>query len=372
LCGGISGGVAGKNQGRLFYLRDIVVLLHACNQELNRQTHPVAWSVEIFLSREIGSLAVPMFFVISGFLLGWYFLPPMGAWYRRLLKRRFFSLCVPYLLWCAIAAVTLLPFTILGNHLSGRELVHNTCLADASWSVTNLLRIFGGDLFGFPVNGPLWYVRNLLLLLLISPVLLWSMKRRLVGVVLCGMLGIAFCLHDCIPRSYWQFFESGFSLRGLFFYYLGMLCAVHDWKFTVSVWAQYAVIGGWLVLAGVGTWMLAGGERVLFFSIVQKVVNLAGVAGMWMLYDRIPGAGRIAAWPVSGSAFFLYACHCIILGTLFCNRSTQGMQRILGPSSELLVYAAKVAVTLTVVLLAAELLRRFLPRFYSLLTGGRG
>ena len=76
------GNLRKKIRGISFICASLIVLLHAYNQNLDRQVQPLAWSVEIFLSREIGSLAVPMFFVISGFLLAWYFLPPMGTWYR--------------------------------------------------------------------------------------------------------------------------------------------------------------------------------------------------------------------------------------------------------------------------------------------------
>ncbi|MEA4862235.1 MAG: acyltransferase [Victivallaceae bacterium] len=349
-----------------------VVLLHAYNQSLDGASHPVAAFVETLFSRELCSVAVPMFFMISGFLLARNFIPPIGTWYCGTVKKRVRSLLAPYLLWCTIYALTVLPFTVFGNYLSGRAIIHNTCLTEPLLSVENIFRIYGSDLFGFPADGPLWYVRNLMMLVLISPLLLWVRRRR-AGIILCLVLGLLFCFQDWIPDPYWQFFESGFSLRGIFFCAVGMFLGLHPISFAPSGRGVLLMLAVWLGLSAWGTCLLlyARSSAPDFLRLVHRVAIFPGLASIWFAYEQLPVFRGLAYRRRAKYSFFLYAVHFGLMGILFCRRLESAVRSIIGEYSELPLYILRFAVTLTVALLAAHLLNRFSTRMYSRLSGGR-
>lgn len=117
------------------------------------------------LTRMITINAVPMFFFISGFL---FFLKKdiyMNKW-----KKRFKSLVIPYFIWCIVGF--LIPFVfqqILGlEHLFKGGAGHLKLIADFdSW---DYLRMFWNIRDGAPILSTLWFLRNLIIMVALTPV----------------------------------------------------------------------------------------------------------------------------------------------------------------------------------------------------------
>lgn len=113
------------------------------------------------ISHNLGKIAVPCFFIISGY----YFFSklessPKISWYANQWKKRFYSLCLPYIIWniCLIAAI------LLKNYLFGKiGLGHDVFLEqikETNWHVL---------LWTYPINYPLWYIRDLICMTLLTP-----------------------------------------------------------------------------------------------------------------------------------------------------------------------------------------------------------
>ena len=159
-----------------FFSACCIVLLHAFENSLKDSApQATAWIMVLF-SRVMTSFAVPLFFVISGYLFARKTDFSRAGWYPALLKKRAKTLLVPYVAWCTIYACTYIPFVVLGNHLAGRNLVFNTCLREPLLSPRNILCIYGLDFPVPPSAGALWYVRNLILLFLLAPLIVPVMK----------------------------------------------------------------------------------------------------------------------------------------------------------------------------------------------------
>ena len=349
-----------------------VVVLHAYDRSLAAGNSLTAWIVTL-VGWTLPTFAVPIFFAISGYLLG----VKSGngtraGWYPQALRKRVRSLFVPYLIWCTVYVLTVVPFAMVGNHLAGRSLVQNTHLHEPVLSWWNLPCIYGADMSGFPANGVLWYVRNLLLLVLIAPPLVRIMLSRLAGGAVLAASGVMFFLHDWMPASCWQFFETGFSLRGLFFFSLGLYVAAHPVDR-----ASFRRVRPLLPVVWVGASLLftyfrlnpdeasLAGQRLL-----AKAINLTGVGAVWVAYDFVPSLRGLSRRSFAGDSFFLYAAHLGIILTVFCARFQDILAaRLHVPALGL--FALRFIVPILLSLAAAELLKRHCPKAYALLTGGR-
>lgn len=116
----------------------------------------------------ICSVAVPAFFFISGYL----FCPVKFSWqvYGEKLKRRIHTLLIPYMAWNLIALLVLIV-----PHFH-----------DFDYSPTNVLAVFVDCRYSFlhttggsPIDYPLWYIRDLMVCCVLSPLFYatWGLKR---------------------------------------------------------------------------------------------------------------------------------------------------------------------------------------------------
>lgn len=106
-----------------------------------------------FLTGGLARSAVPYFAMISGFFLFSQFSEHRS--YGKLLRSRFFTLLLPYIL----AATIIFLSVALGKLLNG-----NT-------SFLNIKEVFYG-IFITPLSGQFWFLRDLCVLVVISPLLL--------------------------------------------------------------------------------------------------------------------------------------------------------------------------------------------------------
>lgn len=109
-----------------------------------------------------GKLSVPIFLLISGYLFfreGSYVLTK-ELWTTKL-KKRISSLLVPYLLWNFIGYI----IYALQAGFSFDDFFNSFWVIDIPGR--------GGS---SPIDGPLWYVRNLMIMVVISPIIAYMIK----------------------------------------------------------------------------------------------------------------------------------------------------------------------------------------------------
>ena len=123
----------------------------------------------------IAKIAVPTFFMISGYL----FFFNIKKWdileYRRKLKSRVSSLLIPYLLWNAIPIIggILLNIFIAIAHgmplfAQAKEFLHSIGWLNAFWNVSD----------GHPYVVPLWYIRDLMICCLFTPLIYFFIDSK--------------------------------------------------------------------------------------------------------------------------------------------------------------------------------------------------
>ena len=126
--------------------------------------------LRLVITEVIARAAVPAFFILSGYLFFFGKTSFSRETWLKALKKRFWTLFVPFVLWNIIAAC-LARIANTSINLNVVSIFLNNC-NPSGWT----------DFFGkqhnfyFPLNVPLWYIRDLIILCIVSPLIFCSIK----------------------------------------------------------------------------------------------------------------------------------------------------------------------------------------------------
>lgn len=170
-------------------------------------------------SHGIGKMAVPFFFMASGYLLAGHF--GEEGWHRKALAKRVRTLWLPMVLWSALFFLwgkVVLP--VGANLIAGRPLLANVTFLP-TW--TEIARILAIHPFEEPYLGVLWFVRMLFVLVVISPLLkrLATPWGVLCLYVLQALVGPE--LGGTPPPLRFTLLKGVFPICGAAFFCLGMM-----------------------------------------------------------------------------------------------------------------------------------------------------
>ena len=305
----------------------------------------------------VARLAVPWFFVISGFFLvknlsvsqdlGFSaMIREIFSWWRKSVGKRLLTLGVPYLLWNLIYYIFKLA---TGKY--GFDMMH--CIA----------QLTGYDLYDVPACGQFWYVRCVLVYVVFSPVFIVLFGRSHIGFAVIAALLACWFAGVWFPIPYMQLTDVQYILFFGTGIYLGMrkdfgvpmkrmVCSVVACLFFVSV------LG-------------------VLYGAVTRDAHLAGMSTKIMIATGLPvlwaAGGRIVAlterWKhLYGLAFFVYAMHVIFVSMTY-KITVKMMSPVMYQS---MGYLLKIAVGIMGSLIVGRILARFAPKALNVLCGGRG
>lgn len=323
-------------------------------------SYPVSEAIRYFCSNVLSRLAVPLFFFISGFLFFYKTTDFNWATYINKLQKRSRTILMPYIFW---NLVVILFFFLVQRFMpeltSGRnKLISDYTFTDwlyAFWdsSLTNTWE--DGKM---PINYPFWFIRDLMVVVLFSPLLHWILKR--LGYYPVLVLGLCWFFG-------WWFPVTGLSIAAFFFFVAGAWFSVFQKNF-VEVFGRlfpYSFIVYLFVAAG-ALWAHESewGGHLVRLSI------LVGIPFFVSLSARCIHAGRWKASAfLASSSFFIYAYHA--LPHAFVQKY---FVKLLSPHSEIaltILYFCCAIVTVCIGLGIYALMKRYLPRVTAVITGGR-
>ena len=157
-------------------------------------------------------IAVPCFFLVSGYL----FFRDLRDWdlttWKGKMIRRVQTLFLPYILWNLIAAVVLLSYAYFRVMIGSLD--YESFLEERTGILGNPFSLFWDfNHSGMPIDYPLWFVRDLILFTLCTP-LIYVFCRYLGGWGIAALGLLLFVLID-VPEGIW-FYSCGawFSISG--------------------------------------------------------------------------------------------------------------------------------------------------------------
>ena len=312
-----------------------VVCIHSRTDRWAVGVNDYATRIEAHIA-DIFYFAVPLFFVISGYMFvhsyekyGW------GG----LLRRKFRSLYVPTVIWSAMGLILCLPIRIYA---------HNNI--PTMMDVCKLpLMLFRSEAAHF------WYVRALIVWFIATPLAVYVARRTWVTVlfILAALL---------IPAGSWAAFVH-IPVAITFFLLGAQLVRVktHSVRENTRVYA--------LVVSAVGlvlSFLFKGQITEHYFAVLFEPLFMIGV--LWFGYDVVDAKFKIVKFPQRLNVlFFVYCMHLIML--CWCG----GIMRMAfgaSPVARLCGYLALWG-TFWIDIAVANVVRKKFSRIFAVLAGGR-
>lgn len=247
------------------------------------------------LSHSIGRIAVPAFFVISGYFFFFKMKEWSGEYYESQLWRRFFSLVLPFLLWNLIAVFSLylkfVSFEALGIPQS--EPSHPLSSPD-----------FLSILWSGPANYPLWYMRDLICMVILTPCFYYLFKYlKGYGLIL---LYIFYLLNVEIGLK-------GLSSTALLYFGAGAYLGIFKKNFlALAMRFRFIALPLALLLPLATTWMY--GRSEMYEHLMRIYIPLGLMAFVCCIYyiRQLQGL-QLFLKKVEKYVFFIYVSHSFLI-----------------------------------------------------------
>lgn len=321
------------------------------------------------------SLIVPMFFIFSG-LLFFYKKDFSAEVYKQKLKSRAMTLLVPYILWNIIAILWRLKCLLPVFSSFYRPV-------EVQVSISRIFNTFfcnienSGIIVGpptadvpvgiLPIDGPLWFVRDLMLMVVVSPLIYWMIKKG--GMWILSLFGIVwfcaswFLLEDSFLKLY-----SGQFFMAFFFFSWGAYFSISKQNLVLSFRRFNSAPVIYIVLAIVDVLT----QHLEHNWIIHNTGLLVGVVSLVVIASHLLESGRPSfSQTLVNSCFFIYALHDLFVTDVgkFAFLMLHVPEK--NPYAMLSLYFIVPVFTILVCLLFNISLRRYAPKLCSLLTGGR-
>lgn len=242
--------------------------------------------LKLLVSQTLVKVAVPVFFIMSGYL----FFANVDKWdvatYKKKTLRRIKTLLIPYLIWNLLMAVKLKTFSM--------------SMFWAYWDPAgSQIDWFGHEqLMTAPANMPLWFLRDLMVVSLLTPII-YILVRRL-GYWLMAVLTVLYLsgVYAFIP---------GLSAYAVFFFTLGAYLSIRKKNlienFKRYEWPAYVLS----IILGVA--MMITYSTPIFPSLML-CFRLTGAIAVFCLASRILSVtDKRLPSVVCKSAYFIYLAH---------------------------------------------------------------
>lgn len=322
-----------------------VVINHCAITDSGNQ---VMENVTMFCSIVLPVSCVPIFFLISGY----FFFANVRDFslqvYKDKVKRRIYTLVLPYV----FANIFMILCYAFGHYFLP-QYINPENFNVLQYSFKDFVRAFW-SIDGFPICYPLWYIRNLFVICLCSPLFYFLIKQR-IEIKFTILLALA------LVRL---FFDLPILLGPIYFYLGAMLSCDDIYTFLHHLNKRFVLIILSIVTITAAYFNYITDE-LLFVKL--QIITMT-ILTLWISYLLSEKNGMIKS-SIWGSTFFIYLYHAFPVFVI-----NEILLMIIEPSgsfSFITTYILSIIMSIMSCMFAYYILGKYSPSFLALLTGGR-
>lgn len=331
-----------------FFFSILVIWVHSYNAVLflgGTKTGYRTDYLERFLGNTVAQIAVPGFFLISSYLFFRTFTMER-IWLKW--NSRIRSILVPYIVWNFLY--------YLGYVIGSRIPVLSDIIGKGKIPFTILLA--SEAVLDYSYNYVFWYLNQLILLVLLAPLIYLAVKRKTIGILLISAIFAAVYLGKTLLLV---------NLDALLYYTFGAFMAVHGKGVAERSWNKKRLVIG-MILLFVGYFLYgydfpgaAKGEVAASAVIFRLFVPVS----LWLM---VPEGYLFEAKEWMKQNFFLYATHFAMVRLI---NKTGAFLLPPVPAVPIGIFLIMPGICVFFSYQISRLLKKFLPKIWCLLNGGR-
>lgn len=294
--------------------------------------------LSFFFKESITRFAVPMYFIISGIA---FFRDYNNKQYFIKAKSRFFTLCVPYLIWNTLWMIfdIVCSYTFISSFFSGRE--------QFSLSIANVIE----GIFLYKSNVPFWYIFYLIVFVVLSPVFEAVVRNKYIGIITTILLSILSVV-----------IEFDFHYDAIVYYMLGSLIGKHYFGAVTKKTNRMSQILSVIFLV---TYVITKNMVSIYLYddnlLAKMIVFVLASYSLWSIVDIF--IEKIPHSSIYARSFPIYAMHINISAVVY------KIAYLILPKSNYSAipnFIITVIVTITIINVFCVLFEHYLPAAYSL------
>lgn len=305
-----------------------------------------------FISEGIARTAVPIFFVVSGYL---FFNNFTIKTYKQKITKRFYTLFIPYLFWSIIAVFI---YFVLQSVPGVQHFFKNTLIIN--YTFPELIDIT----WVHPRNFPLWFLRDLMLLVIISPIIYYLVNNFTKLFFLITIILWFVIQQTPAELSYYKSEPILFFSLGAYISLINNDLILKRVKRNIfsTIFVLYVTL--LLFKTVLITFFTANNILVLF---THKITIIFGIVFFWLLLDRYLINNKYL-WLMSNYTFLYYVFH--EPGLKILQNAFYG---IIGRSSfsSMISYIILPVFMLFFLTMLGILMKKMIPKTTQIITGNR-
>lgn len=325
----------------------MVVNIHAFNLKNITVSQDSIYFFELFFSEGVSRIAVPFFFIISGYLFFYNFNGTKSEYISKG-KKRIKTIVAPYFFWSIFSFFFY--FILESNSITGDFF---SKYQFENYSIRNYI----STIVLYPIAYQLWFLKDLLLLLVFTPLIFILIKK--------------FDYYVLLPLFTIWIFEYNLiivSPESLLFFYFGSYLSIKQKNilFNGSILKTILMNMMWLLLIGLKTTLVVTeitADKSAFG--LHKTSILVGILAFWTLFDISSKKVKNTSSKIYTLSFFIYVMHEPLLTI---------MNRVCSyylSTNPLTLYLVSPSITILCCIFIGLFLKKRAIKFYYLITGGR-
>ena len=333
-----------------FPLIFLIIMLHCYSVVRMEGTGDTYFNTVYPFALWLGETGVPGFFCISGYL---FFLSRKN--YGQKLKTRFHTLLIPYLLWNVLLLIMYIVLFAIGypQNINGRSM--------AEYNVTDYIRLFWDR--GTYENGnfspllcPFWYIRNLFIISMISPILNYIIKYARELFLLIAVI-------------WWMTaYHNAFIQQTILFFSLGAYFAIHNInpiKLITENKKWFIIFFIMFAISDIAMHTIAGTPINLQVHRLSLIFN---IPALFILADICISKGYSSKL-LPNAAFIVFAVHYPIV--LVLRKLCATKYATASDATHIMLYFVCIVIATIASMLVYIILSKYFPKLKNLLSGNR-